>query len=104
MSDLEQQLDAIKTPPHSLEAERSVLGGLLLEPGVWEQVSTLLVAQDFYSPAHTMIFESIEDLNAAKFAFNDTHSQSGYHGPLGYAVSQGIELNPTHETGSRSKC
>ena len=62
MSDLEQQLDAIKTPPHSLEAERSVLGGLLLEPGVWEQVSTLLVAQDFYSPAHVMIYESIEDL------------------------------------------
>lgn len=62
MSDLEQQLDTIKTPPQSLEAERSVLGGLLLEPGVWEQVSSLLVAQDFYSPAHVMIYESIEDL------------------------------------------
>lgn len=63
MADFDQQIDSIKTPPHSLEAERAVLGGLLLEPGVWEDVSTAVVANDFYTQAHTLIFEAIEDLD-----------------------------------------
>ena len=63
MSDFDQQVDSIKTPPHSLEAERAVLGGLLLEPGVWEDVSTAVVGADFYTQAHTLIFEAIEDLD-----------------------------------------
>ena len=63
MPEFDQQLDAIKTPPHSMEAERAVLGGLLLEPGVWEDVSTVLVSADFYTQAHTLIFESIDDLD-----------------------------------------
>ena len=46
-----------------MEAERAVLGGLLLEPGVWEDVSTVLVSADFYTQAHTLIFEAIEDLD-----------------------------------------
>ncbi|MGB0965118.1 MAG: replicative DNA helicase [Litorivicinus sp.] len=63
MADFDQQIDSIKTPPHSLEAERAVLGGLLLEPGVWEDVSTAVVANDFYTQAHTLIFEAIADLD-----------------------------------------
>jgi len=63
VADFDQQIDSIKTPPHSLEAERAVLGGLLLEPGVWEDVSTAVVANDFYTQAHTLIFEAIEDLD-----------------------------------------
>lgn len=63
MADFDHQIDSIKTPPHSLEAERAVLGGLLLEPGVWEDVSTAVVANDFYTQAHTLIFEAIEDLD-----------------------------------------
>ncbi|MGB0957501.1 MAG: replicative DNA helicase, partial [Litorivicinus sp.] len=62
MAQHDSDLESIKTPPHSIEAERAVLGGLLLEPRVWEDVSTLVVADDFYTPAHRLIFEAVVDL------------------------------------------
>jgi replicative DNA helicase len=52
------QTDAIKMPPHSFEAEQSVLGGLVLDNQKWEVVAELVVASDFYSRPHRMIFES----------------------------------------------
>ncbi|QGG79412.1 replicative DNA helicase [Litorivicinus lipolyticus] len=62
MAQLDNDIESIKTPPHSLEAERAVLGGLLLEPRVWEDVSTIVVAEDFYTQAHRLIFDAIVDL------------------------------------------
>ncbi|WDE11132.1 replicative DNA helicase [Thalassomonas haliotis] len=55
----DQQVDALKVPPHSLEAEQSVIGGLLLDNETWDRVSERVVAADFYSRAHRVIFESI---------------------------------------------
>ncbi|OAN19323.1 replicative DNA helicase [Photobacterium jeanii] len=52
------QMDAIKMPPHSLEAEQSVLGGLLLDNEKWDSVAEKIIASDFYSRPHRMIFES----------------------------------------------
>ena len=46
-------------PPHSLEAEQSVLGGLLLDNEAWDRVAEAVVAQDFYSRSHRIIFETI---------------------------------------------
>ncbi|WDD98350.1 replicative DNA helicase [Thalassomonas actiniarum] len=57
--DRDQQVDALKVPPHSLEAEQSVIGGLLLDNETWDRVSERVVAADFYSRAHRVIFESI---------------------------------------------
>ncbi|WP_281559445.1 replicative DNA helicase [Thalassomonas sp. RHCl1] len=57
--DRDQQVDALKVPPHSLEAEQSVIGGLLLDNDTWDRVSERVVAPDFYSRAHRVIFESI---------------------------------------------
>ncbi len=55
----DKQMDDLKTPPHSLEAEQSVLGGLLLDNETWDRVSEKVVAQDFYSRSHRIIFETI---------------------------------------------
>ncbi|NQY35592.1 MAG: replicative DNA helicase [Alteromonadaceae bacterium] len=54
----DKQVDQLKVPPHSLEAEQSVLGGLLLDNETWDRVSEKVVAQDFYSRSHRLIFES----------------------------------------------
>lgn len=55
----DKQIDELKTPPHSLEAEQSVLGGLLLDNETWDRVSEKVVAQDFYSRSHRIVFEVI---------------------------------------------
>ena len=54
----DKQVDELKVPPHSLEAEQSVLGGLLLDNEAWDRVSEKVVALDFYSRSHRLIFES----------------------------------------------
>ncbi len=52
----------MKTPPHSLEAEQSVIGGLLLDNQRWDTVSERVIAQDFYSRPHRLIFEAVKSL------------------------------------------
>ncbi len=61
------QLTQLRVPPHSLEAESSVLGGLLLDNGAWDRVADLVTETDFYRPEHQWVFESIAALiNANK--------------------------------------
>ena len=57
----DQALDAIRTPPHSIEAEQSVLGGLLLDNQAFDKVADLLVAAQFYRFEHRAIFQAIAD-------------------------------------------
>lgn len=52
-----------KTPPHNLEAEQSIIGGLLLDSPALNDIADIITAADFYSPAHQKIFESIVDLS-----------------------------------------
>lgn len=58
-------VSALRVPPHSVEAEQSVLGGLLLEFSAWDKVGDLLVPQDFYRHEHRDIFEAIGELVSA---------------------------------------
>ncbi|MFT6207153.1 MAG: replicative DNA helicase, partial [Colwellia sp.] len=58
----DSQMNALKVPPHSLEAEQSVLGGLLLDNETWDRVGERVVAQDFYSRSHRITFETIAAL------------------------------------------
>jgi len=58
----DQQVDELKVPPHSLEAEQSVLGGLLLNNEAWDRVAEKVVALDFYSRSHRIVFEIIGGL------------------------------------------
>ncbi len=55
---------ALKVPPHSLEAERSVIGGLILESEMWEQVVEKVSTDDFYRKEHRIIFAEMAALAA----------------------------------------
>ena len=54
--------EALKVPPHSIEAEQSVLGGLLLDNESWEKTADFLVEHDFYRRDHQLIFRGIAAL------------------------------------------
>jgi len=56
------QLDSLRVPPHSLEAEQSVLGGLMLENESWYKVADIITEHDFYRQDHRLIFRSIAEL------------------------------------------
>ena len=61
------QIAQLRVPPHSIEAESSVLGGLLLDNGAWDRVGDLLVDSDFYRHEHRLIYAAIGALiNASK--------------------------------------
>ncbi len=49
----------LRTPPHSVEAEQSVLGGLMLDPLSWDNVADVLRPEDFYRLDHRTIFDAI---------------------------------------------
>ena len=52
-------LEQLKTPPHSREAEQSLIGGLLLDAQAWDQVTEMVTKKDFYLPEHRLIFEAM---------------------------------------------
>lgn len=65
----DSQIGALRIPPHSVEAESSLLGGLLLDNSAWDRVSDLLVDDDFYVYQHKLIYAAIGKLvNANKMA------------------------------------
>lgn len=63
----DQQVAQLRVPPHSMESESSVLGGLLLDNNAWERVGDLLSESDFYRHEHKLIYDAIGKLvNASK--------------------------------------
>ncbi len=61
------QLDSLRIPPHSIEAEQSVLGGLLLDNAAWDRIADFVSAEDFYRYDHRLIFQHIVRLiNSSK--------------------------------------
>ena len=56
------QLSALKVPPHSIEAEQSVLGGLLLDNSAIDRIADLMTPNDFYNDAHRLMYEHIISL------------------------------------------
>lgn len=52
-----------RIPPQNLEAEQSILGGLMLDQEALDQVGDLLLAEDFYKPAHQKIYSAIKSLH-----------------------------------------
>ena len=64
---IDQQVAQLRVPPHSIEAESSVLGGLLLDNSAWDRVGDLLIDSDFYRHEHQLVYASIGALvNASK--------------------------------------
>ena len=62
VSSSDKQVAQLRIPPHSQEAESSVLGGLLLDNNSWDKVGDLLVEADFYRYEHRLVFASITSL------------------------------------------
>ena len=58
----DEQIAQLRIPPHSIEAESSVLGGLLLDNGAWDRVGDLLTDGDFYRYEHKQIFSAVAAL------------------------------------------
>jgi replicative DNA helicase len=58
----DRQIAQLRIPPHSIEAESSVLGGLLLDNHSWEAVSELLTDSDFYRYEHRLVFAAMATL------------------------------------------
>jgi replicative DNA helicase len=63
----EHSVDSFKVPPHSLESEQSVIGGLLIENAALDRVADILTASDFYRHDHRLIYQHINQLiNSSK--------------------------------------
>ena len=55
-------LESVKVPPHSIEAEQAVLGGLMLDNATWDQIADRVSEPDFYRNEHRKIFAAIAAL------------------------------------------
>ncbi|MDE2457224.1 MAG: replicative DNA helicase, partial [Burkholderiales bacterium] len=66
-SQRDDEVARLRVPPHSVEAEQSVLGGLLLDNLAWDRCVDLLTDSDFYRHEHRLIFSAVGALvNASK--------------------------------------
>lgn len=60
----------LNVSPHSIEAEQSVLGGLMLDNTYWDRVAELVGKNDFYRPSHCLIFQAMENLGRRNQPFD----------------------------------
>ncbi|MCW5618387.1 MAG: replicative DNA helicase, partial [Nitrosomonas sp.] len=54
-----EMLEPLKTPPHSIETEQSVLGGLMLDNQAWDKIADVITDDDFYRHDHRLIYRHI---------------------------------------------
>jgi replicative DNA helicase len=59
------KLSTLKVPPHSVDAEQAVLGGLMLDNTEWDNIADAILAEDFYRPEHQMIFRVMSQQSEA---------------------------------------
>jgi replicative DNA helicase len=78
-----ESVQGLKVPPHSIEAEQAVLGGLMLDNRAWEQIADRIVESDFYRRDHRLILRSIASLEANDKPFD--------------VITLSEELEKTHE-------
>ena len=62
VAELSQRVEDLKVPPHSLEAEQSVIGGLMLDNRAWDDIADIINEQDFYRHDHALILRAIDAL------------------------------------------
>ncbi|MGJ8674690.1 replicative DNA helicase [Brumicola nitratireducens] len=75
-------VEQLKIPPHSIEAEQSVLGSMMIAPDSWDKVAEIVVESDFYNRSHRTIFGAIIKLLSSNQSVDtvtvkDTLAQSG---------------------------
>jgi replicative DNA helicase len=84
--------DNLRVPPHSVEAEQAVIGGLLLDNRAWEQIADRVAEGDFYRNDHRIIFNAIRNLEEKSQPFDavtlsewmDKHGELEDAGGLAY--------------------
>ncbi len=62
--------EALKVAPHSVEAEQSVLGGLMLDNEAWDKIADAITEEDFYRRDHRLIFRAVAALAARTEPFD----------------------------------
>ncbi len=85
-------IENLKVPPHAVEAEKAVLGGLLLVASAWDKIASKLAAEDFYQKNHQHIFKAIAFINENQQACDvvtvsdwlEAHSLTDKSGGLDY--------------------
>lgn len=90
-----QNVQQLKVPPQSVEAEQAVLGGLMLINQAWDQVADRLTEEDFYRRDHQLIFRAIATLRekdqpcdaVTLGEFLETHAISEDVGGAAYVIS-----------------
>jgi len=88
----EMENEALRMPPHSIDAEQSVLGGLMIDNSTWDQVVELITEEDFYRRDHRLIFLAVATLAEEDQPFDpitlkewlDDHGQLDEAGGLAY--------------------
>jgi hypothetical protein len=60
--DRDEPIQAPRVPPHSIDAEQAVLGGLMLAPDALDKVADKLAELDFYRKDHRLIWRAINEL------------------------------------------
>ncbi|MFY7697735.1 MAG: replicative DNA helicase [Legionella sp.] len=70
LSSKKKNIDILKRPPHSAEAEQAIIGGLMLENQAWDKVCTKLCDSDFYRTEHRMLYRAISILASKNQPFD----------------------------------
>ncbi|OGT65759.1 MAG: replicative DNA helicase [Gammaproteobacteria bacterium RIFCSPLOWO2_02_FULL_47_50] len=91
----DKETASLKIPPHSIEAEIAVLGGVLTDNSVWEKIIERVFEDDFYRKDHRTIFHAINALDAEGKPFDvvtvaewlDNHQQLDNAGGLSYLAA-----------------
>ena len=53
---------ALRVPPHSVDAEQAVLGGVLIDNGAWDRIADVVTAAHFYRSDHRAVFDAVASL------------------------------------------
>ncbi len=57
------RIDTLRVPPHSIDAEQAVLGGLMLDERAWERIADKINEEDFYRKDHRLIYRALSELS-----------------------------------------
>ncbi len=57
------RIDTLRVPPHSIDAEQAVLGGLMLDERAWERIADKLTEEDFYRKDHRLVYRALSELS-----------------------------------------
>ena len=74
---MEENSTAInRTPPHSLEAEQSVIGSMMIDPEAIAAAASILTEEDFYHRPYALLYRAITDLDADGRAIDNVTSRA----------------------------